>query len=229
MVYFYKVAIATDDDGFGLVDRPRVLYMGKDKHENVPLIEHSHPKNLWFHVDNHSSAHVYLQTTEAEQLQNFDLLHLPEPLVTALAQFTKANSIKASKLNNITVIYTPVDNFHTDGLMDDGTVTFKNPKKVKKCFIAKKDNAIVNKVTKSKTEVATSDFIAQQADMVLQWQREKRQKERDTAAQERDMARKYQDQRVRNADPYADLFTEENVRMNDPAYKEESWNEDDFM
>ena len=42
-----------------------------------------------------------------------------------MAQLTKANSIKGNKLNNVTIIYTPVENLHTDGSMDIGTVTFK--------------------------------------------------------------------------------------------------------
>lgn len=230
MVFFYTTVESADDDDFGLSEPiVRSIYMGKDKHENVPLIKHSHPKNLWFHVDNYSSAHIYLQMTDAEQLVNFEQLQVSESLLQGLAQFTKANSIKASKLNNITIIYTPVDNLHTDGSMDDGTVTFKNPKKVKKVFVLKKDNAVVNKITKTKTEVSTDQFIKDQNLLISQYQSEKKRKEREAENEERLLAKQYQDLKVRNKDPYGDLHTEENIRMNDPAYKAEDWGEDDFM
>lgn len=230
MVFYYTSVETPADDDFGLSDSiSRIIYMGKDKFENVPLIKHSHPKNLWFHVDNYSSAHVYLKTTEEEQLQNFEQLQISDLLLQLLAQFTKANSIKANKVNNITIIYTPVDNLYTDGSMDDGTVTFKNPKKVKKVFINKKDNSIVNKITKTKTEISTDQFIKEQNDLIAAYEREKRRKERELENEERVLAKQYLEQKQRNKDPYGDLFTEENIRMNDPAYKSENWLEDDFM
>ena len=33
-----------------------VMYMGRDKYENEDLIKHSLPHDVWFHVDNLSSA-----------------------------------------------------------------------------------------------------------------------------------------------------------------------------
>ncbi|KAL7519258.1 hypothetical protein ACHAWX_004045 [Stephanocyclus meneghinianus] len=38
-----------------------VIYMGKDKYENEDLIKYGHPEDCWFHVDDLSSAHVYLR------------------------------------------------------------------------------------------------------------------------------------------------------------------------
>ncbi|CAK7909674.1 hypothetical protein CAAN1_24S00188 [[Candida] anglica] len=228
MVYYFNAVEAPQDD-FGLGESiSRVVYMGKDKHENVPLIEHSHPKNLWFHVDNYSSAHIYLQLTPDEQLVPFEKLEVPEAILMAMAQLTKANSIKANKVNNITIIYTPVDNLHTDGSMDDGTVTFKNPKKVRKVFVAKKENSIVNKLNKTKTEKSTDEFINEQREYIATYMREKREREREQEQQERELAKLYQDQKQRNKDPYADLFTEDAVRMSNSAYRNEDM-EDDFM
>lgn len=34
------------------------IYMGKDKYENEELIKYGHPEDVWFHVDDLSSAHV---------------------------------------------------------------------------------------------------------------------------------------------------------------------------
>ena len=38
-----------------------VVYMGRDKFENELLIENGWPEDYWFHVDNLSSAHVYIR------------------------------------------------------------------------------------------------------------------------------------------------------------------------
>ena len=37
------------------------IYMGKDKFENEDLIKWGWPEDVWFHVDDLSSAHVYLR------------------------------------------------------------------------------------------------------------------------------------------------------------------------
>lgn len=37
------------------------VYMGVDKFENEKLLANGFPEDLWFHVDQHSSAHVYLR------------------------------------------------------------------------------------------------------------------------------------------------------------------------
>ncbi|KAL7580926.1 hypothetical protein ACA910_005745 [Epithemia clementina (nom. ined.)] len=37
------------------------IYMGKDRYENEDLIKYGWPEDVWFHVDDLSSAHVYLR------------------------------------------------------------------------------------------------------------------------------------------------------------------------
>jgi predicted ribosome quality control (RQC) complex YloA/Tae2 family protein len=37
------------------------LYVGKDKFENEDLIKYGWPEDIWFHVDNISSPHVYVR------------------------------------------------------------------------------------------------------------------------------------------------------------------------
>ena len=37
------------------------MYMGKDKHENEMLLANGWPEDVWFHVDDLSSAHVYIR------------------------------------------------------------------------------------------------------------------------------------------------------------------------
>lgn len=231
MVYFFKAKVTDGelgDLGFDDASSEHIIYMGKDKYENDPLIRKSHPKNLWFHVDKHSSAHLYLQLSSEQQRTNFDKLKVDEDLLMQIAQLTKANSIKANKLNNITIIYTPVENLKTDGLMDTGTVTFVNPQKVKRVHVAKKDNSVVNKLNKTKTEVLTEDFIAEQEALLRQWQREKKEHERKLEQSRAAAAKEYERQKAFNKDPYAELFTEENLRASSNEFRNENWVEDEF-
>ena len=42
-----------------------IIYMGKDKYENEDLIKYAWPDvDIWFHVEDLSSAHVYLRLNE---------------------------------------------------------------------------------------------------------------------------------------------------------------------
>ncbi len=42
------------------------IYMGKDKYENEDLIKFGWDEDIWFHVDDLSSAHVYLRLNKDE-------------------------------------------------------------------------------------------------------------------------------------------------------------------
>lgn len=226
MVYIFKAKTAGDD--FVVEPVEHVIYMGKDKFENDPLIRKSHPKNLWFHVDKHSSAHVYLQLDEDQQSQPFESLQLDEGLLDQIGQLTKANSIKANKLNNISIIYTPVDNLRTDGLMDTGTVTFVNPQKLRRVHVAKKENAIVNRLNKTKTEVSTDVFVEQQQEQLREWQRMHKDAQRKSEQVAKETAKAYEAQRKFNEDPYGELFTSENLRGSSNEFRNENWVEDEF-
>lgn len=47
-----------------------MMYMGKDKYENEDLIRYGVPEDVWFHVDNLSSAHVYLRMNRGEKVRS---------------------------------------------------------------------------------------------------------------------------------------------------------------
>jgi len=49
-----------------------MIYMGKDKFENEELLKWGWTEDVWFHVDNLSSAHVYLRLKEGESFENID-------------------------------------------------------------------------------------------------------------------------------------------------------------
>lgn len=223
MVYYFKAKVSDEYE-----DKVYDIYMGKDKIENDPLIKHSNPRNLWFHVDKHSSAHLYLDLKDEERMKKFEDLQLEDELVDQVAQLTKANSIKGNKLNNVTIIYTPVDNLISDGSMDIGTVTFKNAKKIKRVNVSKKDNTVLNKLNKTKTEITTDKFIDNEKKAIIEYERNKREYERQITNEEKELTRQYQEQKQRNKDPYGDLFTEENMKGSDNLTILNNY-EEDFM
>ncbi|RCK57967.1 Coiled-coil domain-containing protein 25 [Candida viswanathii] len=205
MVYYFTAKVSQGSNeysDFALDEETTdaTIYMGRDKVENDPLIKHSHPKNIWFHVDKVSSAHIYLQLTK-DQIKSFK-------------SFEKF-------LNNVTIIYTPVENLHTDGSMDIGTVTFKNPKLVKRVTVAKKENAIINKLNKTKREVSTQEFIASQEELIREIAMERKQEEREA----KELSKQYEVQKKNKADPYANLFAAGDNQVQSNI----NYVEDDFM
>ena len=68
------------------------------------------------------------------------------------AQLTKANSIDGNKKENITIVYTPWSNLKKTGDMATGQVGFKDNKLVKKVLVETRENAIVNRLNKTKVE-----------------------------------------------------------------------------
>lgn len=88
------------------------LYMGKDKFENEDLIAHGWPEDVWFHVDNLSSAHVYVRQSPGRVWTD-----MSEEVIRDCAQLVKENSIEGCKKSVVTVIYTPWANLRKDGSM----------------------------------------------------------------------------------------------------------------
>lgn len=205
-----------------------IMYMGKDKFENDPLIQKSHPTNLWFHVDKHSSAHVYVQLPEEKQKVPFENLQLLSLVLEQAAQLTKANSIKASKLNNITVIYTPVGNLKSDGLSDTGTVQFVNAQKVKRVHVARKDTLVINRLNRTKTEVPIDQLIQDQEQQRTEWQRMKKEQQRKQEQLLREQLKSREAQKAFRRDPYASLYTEEALCRSTNEHRKENWVEDEF-
>ena len=159
MVYYF-----TSD----VVDPSAFVYMGKDKVESrsyvsirstesaatdssrdEDLIAHGWPEDVWFHVDNLSSAHVYLRLPNEVSSSWTDI---PKDLLHDCAQLTKANSIDGNKKDSIVVIYTPWSNLKKSGAMATGQVGFQDSKLVRKVYVEKRENAIVNRLNKTKRE-----------------------------------------------------------------------------
>ena len=60
------------------------VYMGRDKYENEELLKYGWPEDVWFHVDDLSSAHVYLRRPEGVKL-----VDIPEEVLEECAQLVK--------------------------------------------------------------------------------------------------------------------------------------------
>jgi len=131
-------------------------------------------QDIWFHVDNLSSAHIYLRLPPPHSPDQWK--NIPEELLTDCAQLTKANSIEGNKKDNVTVIYTPWSNLKKSGSMATGQVGFKDQKMVRRVYVEKRENAIVNRLNKTKVE-KYPDLRQEKADR----EKEERRKERISA------------------------------------------------
>eukprot|EP00096_Caligus_rogercresseyi_P011329 TRINITY_DN4422_c0_g1_i1.p1 TRINITY_DN4422_c0_g1~~TRINITY_DN4422_c0_g1_i1.p1 ORF type:complete len:210 (-),score=82.25 TRINITY_DN4422_c0_g1_i1:527-1156(-) len=131
-----------------VVNPPVTLFMGLDKFENEHLIKWGWPEDVWFHVDKLSSAHVYLRLREGQGLDD-----IPPSVLQDAAQLVKANSISGNKLNDIDIVYTLWSNLHkNEAQMKVGQVGFHKDKEVRKMRVEKRENAIVNRLNKTKVE-----------------------------------------------------------------------------
>lgn len=104
-----------------IYDPSIVIYMGKDKYENEELIKYAWPDtDVWFHVADMSSAHVYLRVTSGAT----SLKEIPAELVHECAQLTKQNSIEGCKKDRVGINYTYARNLKKTAGMETGQVSF---------------------------------------------------------------------------------------------------------
>lgn len=187
------------------------------------LIKHAWEEDIWFHVDNLSSAHVYLRIPEGSDW-TFD--NLPAQVVQDCAQLTKANSIEGNKKDNVTVIYTPQSNLKKTKGMATGQVGFHKDHIVKKVHLKTKETGILNRLNKTKKEefpdlekiksIHESKTFKEAKEAKIAREEAARAQEEDRAAE-----------RYRKKHAYDDLFTEENVRHSSNECRADNY-EDDF-
>ena len=130
----------------------------RDKYENEELIKHGWEEDVWFHVDKHSSAHVYVRLPRGPIRKQFRetgrLDHLPPGALEDLCQLTKANSIEGCKVT-CDIVYTAWENLHKRGDMDTGTIGFRDQKKVIKVAGVERVKEVSNRIEKTKREEVT--------------------------------------------------------------------------
>ncbi|OGM39135.1 DUF814 domain protein [Aspergillus bombycis] len=175
-----------------------------------------------FHVDNLSSAHVYLRLRDGESWDN-----IPQPLLEDCAQLTKANSIEGNKKDNITIIYTPWSNLMKDGSMATGQVSFHNPKMVRKVFVRQRENIIVNRLNKTRAE-KYPDLMAEKEESLKKKQREERKIRGEQRAREKQEMREREQLKWQKEHAYDDLMSEENIQGSSNQDRDPDFL-DDFM
>jgi len=198
-------------------DPPTVLFMGRDKYENEDLIKHGWPEDVWFHVDKVSSAHVYLRLAPGQSLDT-----LPKEVITDCAQLVKANSIQGNKMNEVDIVYTMWGNLNKTADMDVGQIGFHSNRAVKKIRQLSKDNAIVNRLNKTKEEKEV-DFKAEREG------RDKRERDEKKKVFRKEEEHRKAEEKSRKADAelrsYDRLMTDDKMSSN----KDGGNDSDDFM
>lgn len=212
MVYYFTSILTTP---------PARIYAGKDKFENEELIKFGLEDDVWFHVENLSSAHIYLRLSEDQSWDD-----LPEDLLIDCAQLTKANSIEGNKKSDVSIIYTPWTNLKKDGSMVAGQVGFKDSSQVKRILISRRENSIVNRLNKTREEKFPD--LHMEKESILQGKRKKEQaarnEERKEAAR---MAQKHKELKWQKDHAYDELFEDPSLGVANNQDREDL--EDDFM
>ena len=164
-----------------------------------------------------SSAHVYLRLQSGQSLEE-----LPHAVIEDCAQLVKANSIQGNKMNDVDVVYTMWENLHKTASMDVGQIGFHKQKAVKKIRLASRDNAVVNRLNKTKVEKQV-DFRAEREGRDKRERDEKKRlfKKDEDARKEEEKARK----EAAELRSYSNLMTESNMSSNRDADNDS----DDFM
>ncbi|KFY35077.1 hypothetical protein V494_06222 [Pseudogymnoascus sp. VKM F-4513 (FW-928)] len=196
------------------------VYVGKDKVENEDLIAYGVEED--FHVDNLSSAHIYLRLSETQSWDS-----IPEDLLTDLAQLTKANSIEGNKKDNVTIIYTPWSNLKKDGSMATGQVSFHDNKKVKKILVPTRINAIINRLNKTKVE-KFPDFAAERDEILKAKSKKNQASVQARKKEEARIAKERRELKYQKEHAYDDVFTEEALEANSNQNRDEDYLSD-FM
>ena len=185
------------------------IYMGKDKYENEDLIKYGLPEDVWFHVDDLSSAHVYLRMKPGMTLDD-----VSDDLLLECASLVKANSILGCKKNSVYVVYTRWKNLKKTASMVDGQVGFHRPDNVRRMSV-EKNNPIVNALNKTKVEKHPNLYKEQQ-DRLREIQNEKKEHQRREEKQRK--IEELQRKKEKKERSYDRIMKEDNMISNKGPY-----------
>lgn len=136
--------------------------------ENEELIKYGHPEDVWFHVDDLSSAHVYLRLKPGMTMDD-----IPKDCLTDCCSLVKANSIAGCKQSSSYIVYTRWKNLKKTASMVDGQVGYHRPENVRRVKI-EKNNPIVRQIEKTRTERSTGLLAKEQQDRLNEIQAQKK-------------------------------------------------------
>ena len=123
------------------------IYLGKDKYENEDLIKYGFPIDIWFHVENYSSAHVYLRLPD-----NITCDKIPKEILEECCQIVKDSSKDGRKQEKVNICYTPWENLKKTNNMEIGEVSFKDMNKVYYIRNISKNSELLKKLKKNSFE-----------------------------------------------------------------------------
>ena len=93
---------------------PMTFFVGKNAQDNFDLIDQSNPEDIWFHVNDTSSAHV-VYVSSHNNLDKKEKRHI----IKKGAELAKQHSSAKSK-KDVTIVYTQIKNvskMETTGLV----------------------------------------------------------------------------------------------------------------
>lgn len=140
-------------------DQRYQLYVGRDKYENEDLIKYGWDCDVWFHVDDYSSPHVYVRCPDGVQWTS-----LPRAVIVEAAEITKAQSIEGSKQPKVQVIYTPWANLKKTRDMDTGSIGFHSARKVRRIGVEGKCRETERLYLRDRRDVSHPDLAREQRD-----------------------------------------------------------------
>eukprot|EP01083_Nonionella_stella_P040887 110880_1 len=192
-------------------DMDVIIYMGRDKHENEDLIKYAWPEDVWFHVDNLSSAHVYMRLPE-NFFDEKKIDEIPEKAIVECCHLVKKNSISGCKQNNVDVVFTHASNLHKTADMDIGSIGFHDNKKVITRRHIPKNKPVVKMLEATMEERPSATIATERA------KRDRRTIAREKAKKRAVMKEKQrlveEERKAKEANSYQGFFNEEEMMSN---------------
>jgi len=215
MVFFFQIVHEH------LTPSKYIIYMGRDKFENEDLIKYGLPTDLWFHVDNLSSAHVYLRIPKGMKIDD-----IPDEVVEDCCQMVKANSIAGCKKASCKIVYTMWENLKKQGHMAVGQIGFHKENAMKYRTI-EKNKEIISRVNKTKVEKETGIIKEMRSRYEMNERKaEKKRKQEEAVEELRSREERKKQAELQN---YSGVFVEENMTSNADIDQTAEDFEEDFM
>ncbi|KAG7390343.1 hypothetical protein PHYPSEUDO_008171 [Phytophthora pseudosyringae] len=193
------------------------IYMGKDKFENEDLIRYGFMEDIWFHVDDLSSAHVYLRLP----LGQTKVDDISDTCLEECAQLVKENSIEGSKKKSVSIVrsrfvflgcYTRWRNLMKTPSMEVGQVGFHHPERVRHCKVEEKNKDIIKRLNKSKQEFYP-DLEEERRQRELLYKAERKKQRLQLEAEQRKAKLEYKQQKELRS--YSSLMSRDNIDLGD--------------
>lgn len=189
------------------------------------MIQYGLPEDVWFHVDNLSSAHVYLRMAPGMTLDN-----ISDDLILDCSALVKANSIEGCKKAAVYVVYTRWKNLKKTAGMVEGQVGFHRPENVRRISV-EKNGPLVRALEKSRRE-EYPDLAQLQQDREREIQREKKNEYKRLAKAKSEVKQKQrEDKEARSYDHIMkseNMTSTQDIQATEDATAAEEF-EDDFM